>query len=339
MTAAAGVVAAGQLPGDPYPRLLRTPRWRWWRPVVGLVVAVLAVVVAAVGVIIAALVASIVTGASSEPSDAQDALSPDTALGLLANNLVIATLIPACALAVFLVHRESPGWLASVVAGVRWGLLGRLFPLALLVVLVFFGLSLLLPSSSGQDVTVPAAGTLAGLLVVILLTTPLQAAGEEVGFRGYLTQAVASWSVRPVSGIVAGTVVSAGCFALAHGVQDGWLFGDRLAFGLTASWLAWRTGGLEAPVALHAANNLVSLSFTAATGSLEDSLTASTLEWQFAVVDVLMMLTFAWLVDRLARRWQLTTRRVLSATTQVGYPGHRPPTPPPVGRENPWGMG
>ena len=49
-------------------------------------------------------------------------------------------------------------------------------------------------------------------------------------------------------------------------------------------------------------NNLVSLAFTASTGSLEESLSASTLEWQFAVLDVAMMLTFAFLVDRLVRR-------------------------------------
>ena len=64
-----------------------------------------------------------------------------------------------------------------------------------------------------------------------------------------------------------------GLFALAHGAQDAWLFGDRFAFALVASWLAWRTGGLEAPIALHVANNLVSLVFTASTGSLEESLT------------------------------------------------------------------
>ena len=98
-------------------------------------------------------------------------------------------------------------------------------------------------------------------------------------------------------------------FALAHGTQDGWLFGDRLAFGVVASWLAWRTGGLEAPIALHVANNLVSLAVTASTGSLEDSLTASTLEWQFAATDVAMMLTFAVVVERLVRRRPVDVRR------------------------------
>lgn len=335
-----GASAPVQAPaaGDPHPRLLRTPSARWWRPLLGLLLGATAVVVAAVGVILVALAAS---GNLSGTADTatQDALNPDTALGLLANNLVIATIIPAAALAVLVVHREPVGWLASVTARVRWGLLGRLLPVALLVVGVFFGLSFLLPTSSPLTGSTPAGGTLAGLLAVILLTTPLQAAAEEVGFRGYLTQAVSSWFAPPGLGIAVGVGVSAVGFALAHGGQDVWLFGDRLAFGLVASWLAWRTGGLEASVALHAANNLVSLAFTAATGTLSDSLTAKTLEWQFAALDVVMMLTFAAVVEQLVRRWQPATRRVLSGGAAVGYPGQRPLTPPPAGRENPWGMG
>ena len=75
------------------------------------------------------------------------------------------------------------------------------------------------------------------------------------------------------------------------------------------SWLAWRTGGLEAPIALHAANNMVSLAFTAATGSLEESLTASTLAWSYALLDVAMMLAFAVVVHLLADRWGVACAR------------------------------
>ena len=322
--------------GDTYPRLLRTPRWRWWRPLLGLLGLGFGVVFGGVVVTLVAVIVATATGASGD-SVTEDALDPDTVLGLLANNLILATIIPAAALTVLVVHQESPGWLASVTGRVRWGLLARLAPLALAVVLVFYGLGLLVPGDT--DGSAPTTATLVGLLAVILLTTPLQAAAEEVGFRGYLTQAVSSWFARPVVGIVVGGVVSAVCFALAHGVQDPWLFADRLCFGAVASWLAWRTGGLEASVALHTANNLVSLVVSAATGTLSDSLTASSLDWRLAALDVAMMVVFALLVDRLVRRRPVATRRVLSATGAVGYPLQRPPTPPPAGRENPWGMG
>lgn len=338
---AEGGVAGG--PGDRYPQLLRTSRARWWRPLLGLGLFGVTLVSAAVAVILASLVLAALTGSTEDPFS-DESLRADSPVGLLANNLVIAMMVPAALFAVFVVHRERVGWLASVTGRPRWGLLGRLLGVAFLVVVVFFAASFLLPSDSGLEVDTPTASTLAGLVAVILLTTPLQAAAEEVGFRGYLSQAVASWFARPAAGTLTAGAVSAVLFALAHGTQDAWLFGDRLAFGAVASWLVWRTGGLEAAVALHVANNLVSLLYTAATGSLEDTLTASTLEWQFAAVDVAMMLTFAAVVHRLALRWDVAVRReplpvVLSGPVEVGYPGSRPPTPPPAGGENPWGMG
>ncbi len=324
--------------GDTYPRLLRTPRWRWWRPLLGLLALGFGVVFGGVVITLLAVIAVTATGASGD-SVTEDALNPDTVLGLLANNLILAMIIPAAVLVVLVVHQERPGLLASVTSRVRWGLLARLAPLALAVVLAFYGLGLLVPGATGTDGSAPTTTTLVGLLAVILLTTPLQATAEEVGFRGYITQAVSSWFARPGVGIAMGGAVSAVCFALAHGVQDPWLFADRLCFGIVASWLAWRTGGLEASVALHTANNLVSLVVSAATGTLSDSLTASSLDWRLAALDVAMMVVFAVLVDRLVRRRPVATRRVLSATGAVGYPLQRPPTPPPAGRENPWGMG
>ncbi|MGH8892254.1 MAG: lysostaphin resistance A-like protein [Actinomycetes bacterium] len=341
--------------GERYPQLLRTGRVRWWQPLLGLLLAGVTLVSGAVAVILGAVALHTLTGSADDPFS-DEALQPDSPLGLFANNLVIAVMVPASVLAVLAVHRQRVGLLASVVGRVRWGLLARLLVLALVLVAVFFGGSFWLPSSSTTEVAVPGAGTLAALLAVIALTTPLQAAAEEVGFRGYLSQAVAAWFARRVVGTLAAGVVSAVLFALAHGAQDPWLFGDRLAFGVVASWLAWRTGGLEAPMALHVANNVVSLSFSAVTGSLEDSLTASTLEWQFAASDVAMMLSFAVLVDRLARRWRVDVRSPRAALTasaadvpavrgalagsgEVGYPGPRPSTPPPAGGDNPWGMG
>ncbi len=322
---------------DPHPRLLSTPRARWWRPVLGLLLAAGVVTVASV-VIVA--VATLLVGSGPVEQRTEDALDPGTWQGLLANNLVILTIVPGAVLAVLVVHRERIGWLASVTGRPRWGLLWRFFLVAIAVVAASYALSFLLPTDAALEGTTPTTGALVATLIVILLTTPLQSLAEEVGFRGYLTQAVASWARRPVVGIAAGVVASATLFALAHGAQDPWLFADRLAFGLVASWLAWRTGGLEASVALHTANNLVSLGAGAAAGTLSDSLSLSSLEWQFAVLDVVSMIAFALLVERLARRWMPQRLRVLSAAPPVGYPERRPSTPSPAGDDaSPWGMG
>ena len=55
-----------------------------------------------------------------------------------------------------------------------------------------------------------------GFLMVILLTSPLQAAAEEIFFRGYLMQALGSLVARPWFGVV----VSALVFALLHGTAE-----------------------------------------------------------------------------------------------------------------------
>ena len=321
---------------DRYPQLLRTPARRWWKPLVGVLLAAFTVVVASIAVVLAATAVAAVLGAEDPFSD--EALSADTPVGLIANNLAIATILPAVFIAVFAVHRERVGRLSSVQSRLRWPAAWRLFAVALALVLVFLAATVLVPPVGFGDVDVPPRGRLVALFAVILLTTPLQAAAEEYGFRGYLTQALCSWFPRAVTGTVVAALVTAVLFALAHGAQDPWLFGDRLAFGLVASWLAWRTGGLEAAIALHVANNLVSLGYSAATGTLADSLTASSLDWPFAVLDVTMMLVFAAVVDRLARRWRLTVRRVpddqagvpsaagpgvLSGPPGVGYPDAR----------------
>lgn len=304
MSALPGPVDGGQR----YPQLLRTQRWRAWHPLAGLLLAGVTLASSAVVVILGVLVVAGPTGQGEDALGA-DSLSPETPIGLLANNLVLAMIMPAAALAMIVVHRRWPGWLVSVTGRVRWGLLGWCFALALAVVAAFFAVSFLLPAAAAAEETDRSAATLAGLLAVILLTTPLQAAAEEVGFRGYLNQAVASWFARPVAGALVAGAVSAVLFALAHGTQDGWLFADRLAFGVVAAWLVWRTGGLEAAVALHVANNLVSLGWTALTGSLESALTASTLAWHAAVLDMAMMVTFAAAVHALAGRWQVQAVR------------------------------
>ena len=66
--------------------------------------------------------------------------------------------------------------------------------------------------------TAPATGPVAGfgwLLLVVLLTTPLQSAAEEYLFRGYLSQAVAGWVGRPRAGAVVAAVLTAALWKLS----------------------------------------------------------------------------------------------------------------------------
>jgi membrane protease YdiL (CAAX protease family) len=324
-----------------YPQLLRTAGRRWWHLPVGLLVAGVVLVLTGALVVFATSAAAALAGVDDPFSDKTRA--QDQPLGLLATNLSIIMIIPAVALAVLLVHRERPGWLTSVAGRLRWRLLLRFLPRALAVVLLAFGASLLVPGES-TEAHVPGTARLVGLLAIVALTTPLQAAAEEFGFRGYLTQLTASHFARPVVGSLVAALVTATLFALAHGTQDPWLFADRWAFGLVASWLVWRTGGLEASIALHVANNLVSLGYSSVTGTLDESLTATSLDWQYALLDVASIIAFAVVVGRLATRWQVVPWRTsaerdgghragaLAADPAVGYPEPRPD-------RGHWGMG
>lgn len=285
----------------PYPQLLRGPRHRWWRPLVGAAV-VLGGLVVLVGLgLAAATVASAVLG--RPPTESELLSSP---VAFLANNLVLAALIPLSWAAVRVGHGIAPRWQASVVGRTRWRwlLLSALVPAAVVGTSVL-GLGLLAlaageqPFGSGDQ---RSAASTAVLVVVVLLTTPLQAAGEEHLFRGWMSQAVGSWFRRPVVGAVVAALVSAAAFAFAHGDQDPWLYADRFLFGLTASYLAWRTGGLEAGIAFHAVNNVVVFVPTVLAGGLGESLASTSASPQLVLLDVLgfvlVVLGTAWLARR-----------------------------------------
>lgn len=278
-------------PPREYPQALRGPRHRWWRPALGLAT-VVACTVLLVGAMLLYAVVFVVGQALGaqlpDPSTVTDAwlVSP---VGLLVTNLGLALGIPIALVATW-AQAARAGLVSSVLGRVRWRLLlGALGLALLLLVSLTFGSDLLLtqlglpgddgagPGAGPEDgesgwwPLTPAAGWVA-LTVVILLSTPLQAAGEEYFFRGWLSQWIGSMLRWRWLAITVPALVTALLFAFAHGAQSPWLFADRLVFGLVASLLVWRTGGLELAVALHVANNLLAFGLAIAYDGLADSL-------------------------------------------------------------------
>ena len=280
-------------PPREYPQALRGPRHRWWRPLLGLAAVTVCTILLFGAMLLYALafiVAQAVGVQLPDPSSITDAwfVSP---VGLLVTNLGLALGIPLALVATWAQARRA-GLVSSVLGRVRWRLLlGALGVALLLLVPLTLGSDLLLsqldlPADDGSGTgagpgsgadedgwwpLTPASGWLA-LALVILLTTPLQAAGEEYFFRGWLSQWIGSLLRWRWLAIAVPAIVTALLFALAHGTQSPWLFGDRLVFGLVASVLVWRTGGLECAVALHVANNLLAFGLAIAYDGLEDSL-------------------------------------------------------------------
>ena len=146
--------------------------------------------------------------------------------------------------------------------------------------------------------TIPGA-----LLRGMLLTTPLPAAAEEYFFRGYLMQSLGSMIRSPWFGIL----TSAAVFTLFHGLQSPALILDRFAFGVLAGWLVVRTGGLEAGIAAHVANNVSSFGLAALTSTVAQVRAISEVTWAAAAWDVGRFALFTVLIVLLARRWKPQT--------------------------------
>ncbi|WP_435611576.1 CPBP family glutamic-type intramembrane protease [Streptomyces sp. bgisy159] len=307
----------------PYHRLGHvTGRHRWWRPLVGTLVAVVAWLVAGVVLYGASEVFGFVTG-MPELDDGGVDFSPlqGTVLDLAA----IAVALPVVLLTVLWLGRRPAGTVSSVSGGLRWGWLARCLVVAVAPVLLLVVGSFLV-SGEEQDTSSSAPSEWVGWrfylfsLAVLAVMVPLQAAAEEYLFRGWLLQSVGAffrsywWALVP----------QAALFAAAHGWGTVWGFIDLLLFGMVAGWLAVRTGGLEAAVALHALNNL---SFFALGATVTDGLasdeTAADMPWQFFVIDVVSMAVYTALILLWARRRR--PRRTAEPIVQARWP--EPPLP------------
>ncbi|WP_374458058.1 lysostaphin resistance A-like protein [Nocardioides sp.] len=264
-----------------YHELHRVGRPGIWRSLTGsvlllLLVFVLVPLVAGTAMFLLLLAAGRTT---AEATATLDVTAEATPTGLALLNIVIAAAIPLTWAITWWLHRLKPRWVSSVAPRIRWRYLVACLGLSVVALLASLGVGLLLPLAPGEapvgEVNDFTSRT-RDFMLVILLLTPLQAAGEEYLFRGYLTQAFGSlvWS-RRVSQVLA-VLGPAFIFALFHGFsQDVPVFFDRFAFGVVAGILVIRTGGLEAGIAMHVLNNFLAFGLALAFGDLTSALNAT----------------------------------------------------------------
>ncbi|MCB1240624.1 MAG: CPBP family intramembrane metalloprotease, partial [Tetrasphaera sp.] len=260
----AAALAARQLAAEearprPYVHQMRGPRHRVWRPLVALVL-LLVLTMLFMG---AVTVPFGLAGGLPDDFEKLDLSVPSQ----LWMNLTLAALIPASMIATRIAYGRPRGRLFSVTGRLRWGWLLQCMALVAPLWVVYLAASWVV---FGQEV-LPRPEAWIGLLVVTLLTTPLQAAGEEVAFRGLVVQAVGAWIRSPVVALAVSTAVSAAIFVAAHGSMDVWIWIDIGSLAVAACWLAWRTGGIEAGIALHVVNNLAVTFAGILLGGLEES--------------------------------------------------------------------
>lgn len=275
-------------------------KYRWWRPFAVALVALLiiggvSVPLVVVFTILAVEFPGIEAGFQTVFADLEivDLNDPTTFAVMMAS---IAVLLPVLFIATRLVGSQQVGFQSSVGGRLRWGWLLRCVGVAGALFAVAHAVVSLWSLAIGQTLTpFTASPQVLTLLGLVVLLVPFQAAAEEYVFRGYLMQALGGWCRLPMVAIL----VPIPLFVLGHDYE---LLGliDLAVFALAAGWLTWRTGGLEAAIALHVVNNVVFCSL-GAVGVVDMNATDTSLT--DLVASVLLTGVYCAVIVRLANRY------------------------------------
>jgi membrane protease YdiL (CAAX protease family) len=306
--------------GLPYHLILLGGRPGWWRYLLGVAVVAAGMIIIAPAVLLLPFALWFLVDAQPLADSMSGLLDLDdpTPLGLAYLNLSLAAAIPLTWFVVRVVHGLRPGWLASVKPRIRWTYLVACIGVSVVALVATLLVSAVVPSQgdgaeiSGQlnDFT----STTRDFLIVLVVLTPLQAAGEEYAFRGYLMQAFGGlfrsrWVAVGVSSLL---------FGLAHGLgQSAPIFFDRFAFGVVAGSLVVLTGGLEAGIAMHVLNNWLAFGLALAFGDMGSTLNPTGGSWWTIPVTLTQSLVYLALAYVVARRMGLTNRTDPAVLTAV----------------------
>ena len=165
----------------------------------------------------------------------------------------IIPVIPAIFIARLITNFKPLGLIHSIAGRMRWSYLGVFLGFGFLIFgLYYVGFATLDGSLTTQNSVHPLNSGMFWLyIVLILLIVPFQCYAEELLFRGYLMQTVGRWLKNPVWAII----IPAPIFMVLHGYGL-WGLLSVLTMALIAGFLCWYTGGLEAGIGLHIANNV-----------------------------------------------------------------------------------
>ena len=317
-------------PGTPYHLLARNTAHTWWRPLVALLVAVLFAFVALIAAMTLLVLFTLFplgfeqTHAAillADPAVIDKVLQDDFVLLVVSFGALVA-LLPPVLLTTKWVQQRPMGELAGVEGRLRWPWLGECLLRAALVLAVAFGVAGLISWITGTPTGpgFPGWWAYARVAILALLLVPFQSAAKEFVFRGFLLQTFTAWFRTPWPAIVLTSVLFLG----GHGYTDPLVWCELLVMAGAMCWLTVRTGGLEAAIGLHVANNSLSLLVGGLSGvpGIEQA-------GDFAVGDVvpfiLAVLGYSWWTDRKAAGRALRT--VTGGRAPIGPWSLRAPRP------------
>lgn len=264
-----------------YIQTLRGERRRWWKPIIAAISFAILYFIAALLTMIPWMVITFSSGAIdlSNPTDQSatqaqitELLNNTSSPGTLATILIsVIVMLPIAMLLAWLVFRQNPRTVWSVAGKLRW----KWFALALLVMILIHGTTLVALNLIGGESTFSPRPDIWITLLIIVLLVPFQTATEEYVFRGWFPQMIGSWIKNPTVAYVLSAIAMIPVFALMHGTSDPLLLLDLSLFALFATFLVWLTGGLEAAIAVHFVNNFTLFIFDALSGGQHSSLATS----------------------------------------------------------------
>lgn len=241
----------------PYHRLSHVnPRARWFTPVLeGLLIAGIYFVLLLIVSFVLLAFAVMLRVPYDYLTDPQRVYANvfKTPLVFIAVFISIIPVIPAIFIARLITNFKPLGLIHSITGRMRWSYLGVFLGFGFLIFgLYYVGFATLDGSLTTQNSVHPLNSGMFWLyIVLILLIVPFQCYAEELLFRGYLMQTVGRWLKNPVWAII----IPAPIFMVLHGYGL-WGLLSVLTMALIAGFLCWYTGGLEAGIGLHIANNV-----------------------------------------------------------------------------------
>ena len=323
----------------PYHRLYRAqPTYRWWRPLVAIVMTVVFFFAVSFAIAIPVMIVLFANGTidMNDPGSlsqesllallAPDMARPWTLLFGLGSIILVLPLVPfALRIAGIRPTGVRVNILHSVLMRLRWNWLLVTLVISALVWFGITGFQVALGFALGEGLYpfTNTAGTYVVSLLIVILLVPVQAATEEYLYRGVLLQSVGAW-VRwaPVT-----ILVSAVVFAFSHS-YDPWGLVQVGIMGVVFAWMTIRTGGLEAGIAFHTVNNIGSFALMGTGMFSPDGETGMTTETGGPIAVVWLIVTVAiWVaaIEVAARR------RGIERLSRIGVPTPPPGMLPPYG--------
>lgn len=303
-----------------YHQLLRgVAKYRWWKPLLALVLAgIYYLTLSVVYTFVVMVPYFLITGAELTEQALYEMAIPDTQqpMSLVVSLGSVALMIPAVWFALWSTGLTPIGRGWSVALRIRWRLLGRfLLPaLASIVAMNVLGIALeiafaaLTPEGAeieSEPVTVDPTLALWSALIILLLV-PIQATAEELVFRGLFMQVLGGWcytrkAVTAIGRFLRGPwipiAVPSILFGFAH-IYDIWGWCAVVALAITAGWVTWRTGGLEAAIAIHVINNLIAFGFMLFAFGGQTGQTESGAGLGSLIGQLLGLVLFVWWIER-----------------------------------------